>query len=768
MKLIYRIARLELCILFYSPIAWLVMIIFTLQSGVKFIDLLKDRVDYIQRGVALNKLTFSIFSAANSNYLFHSVIDNLYLYIPLITMGLISKELSSGSIKLLLSSPINFPKIVIGKYLAMVTYGLILCVVLGFFMLAGGYAISSFDYGLVLSGILGLFLLICSYSAIGLFISSLTSYQVVAAIGTFAVIALLNFIGNLWQNVPVINEIVYWLSMSGRADQMISGLISSKGILYFLIVILLFVSVTIMKLSSGKNSISPLIKTGRYGLVILAAMLLGYITSRPTLTIYYDMTATQSQTLTRESQKVVKLLREHPLTMTTYVNIFSAMIDESGLPKHHNKNFRQLENYVRFLPHLKMDYVYFYDTIPSNPDIYKNNPGLSAKELGQKVAASYGLKFEDVLSPDEIKERIDLSAENNQYVRHLEYNGKTTFLRMFDDFEHYPSQKEISSALKKLVTNPPKVAFVSGRGERNFAKNDWDYRYAITARETNRNSLINNGFNVSKLILEDQIVQDDLVTLVIADPKMAYNQKEMEKIIQYIEKGGNLLIMAEPDNRIHLEPLMEYLGIQFVPGQLTQENKDFLPDFILGEVPESALILSPSNNLKAHIDRKIPVSMPGAMGLKYQENGKFHIIPLIVTNKSTSNSLENNDPEDVYTLTAFENQNKKGLPIAVALQRKIQNKTQRIVVAGDADFMSNVEYSRRNVYTMNRKAFILGLFRWLSNDTSPVNADYHLGNDNQIKIGAKDIQWLRVIFLGILPGLILALGSLILIMRKRK
>ena len=149
MRLIYRIARHELSILFYSPIAWLVLIVFIMQGGIKFIDLLQNRAEYLQRGVPLSSITLTIFSYPNSNYLLHSVIDNLFLYIPLLTMGLISRELNSGSIKLLLSSPINFPKIVIGKYLAMVIYGFILCVILGLFMLAGGYAISYFDYGLV-------------------------------------------------------------------------------------------------------------------------------------------------------------------------------------------------------------------------------------------------------------------------------------------------------------------------------------------------------------------------------------------------------------------------------------------------------------------------------------------------------------------------------------------------------------------------------------------------------------------------------------------
>ena len=93
-------------------------------------------------------------------------------------MGLMSRELSSGSIKLLYSSPVTNKQIVLGKYLAMMLYGLLLMAILSIFVIYSAFAIKSFDFICVLAGLLGLYLLTCAYSAIGLFMSSLTSYQV--------------------------------------------------------------------------------------------------------------------------------------------------------------------------------------------------------------------------------------------------------------------------------------------------------------------------------------------------------------------------------------------------------------------------------------------------------------------------------------------------------------------------------------------------------------------------------------------------------------
>lgn len=104
MKTIWKIAKAELNTLFCSPIAWLILIIFAFQAGLTFSDLISDQLRYL----ALNYRPYNLTSALLLGYsgVYSSMQDNLYLYIPLLTMGLMSKEYSSGSIKLLYSSPL--------------------------------------------------------------------------------------------------------------------------------------------------------------------------------------------------------------------------------------------------------------------------------------------------------------------------------------------------------------------------------------------------------------------------------------------------------------------------------------------------------------------------------------------------------------------------------------------------------------------------------------------------------------------------------------
>ena len=122
---------------------------------------------------------------------------NPVFYIPLLTMNMISRDLSGGTIKLLQSAPLRNAEIVLGKYLALMVFGLAMMGVLLFYVLFGVCTIQNIDFPYVLTGMLGLYLLLCAYAAIGLFVSSLTSYQVMAAFGTLFILAMFNYVGGV-------------------------------------------------------------------------------------------------------------------------------------------------------------------------------------------------------------------------------------------------------------------------------------------------------------------------------------------------------------------------------------------------------------------------------------------------------------------------------------------------------------------------------------------------------------------------------------------
>ena len=306
MKTTIRIALAELRSLFCSPIAWLILVIFAFQSGLAFSDAIGRQIQSQAMGYGLWGATSGMFTGWMG--IFPGLLGNLYLYIPLLTMGLMSREYSSGSIKLLYSSPVTNTQIILGKYLSMLVYALLLIAVLLLFLVFCALTVEHFDYPFAFTGLLGILLLTCAYAAIGLFMSTLTAYQVVAAVGTLTLLALLNYIGNVGQDIAFVRDITYWLSLSGRSDSLIEGMICSQDVLYFFIVIVLFLVLSILKLKFARTSVKPAVKWMQYTLTVCVALLVGYTTTRPKLMGYYDATATKANTLTPESQEVMKQL----------------------------------------------------------------------------------------------------------------------------------------------------------------------------------------------------------------------------------------------------------------------------------------------------------------------------------------------------------------------------------------------------------------------------------------------------------------------------
>ena len=157
LKIIMRIARTDLAILFYSPIAWFILIVFSFLTTASFTSLMENIVtDYDLSGgkeVSLSGICF-----LGSYGFLSSVVSNIYIYIPLLTMGLISRETASGSIKLAYSSPVTSSQIVLGKYLAAIGFGCCLMLVPIASAIYGSLVIPSFDWAPVLVALLGLYL----------------------------------------------------------------------------------------------------------------------------------------------------------------------------------------------------------------------------------------------------------------------------------------------------------------------------------------------------------------------------------------------------------------------------------------------------------------------------------------------------------------------------------------------------------------------------------------------------------------------------------
>lgn len=812
MKLIYKIAKAELRNLFYSPIAWFLTIAFMVQCALSYTKLINNYASQQEMGGMglnyMNQLTYNVFTSPYG--LFGGIMQNLYLYIPLLTMGLISREINGGTISLLYSSPIKIREIVFGKYLAMLVYSLVLLFVIGIFMAAGVFDIKSADNGMLLAAALGFYLLLCAYSAIGLFMSSLTSYQIVAAVSTFVMIGALSYIGTLWQGIDFVRDLTYFLSLSGRTHHMLGGLITTKDVIYFLVIIYIFLGLTIYKLQSGRETKKWYVSAGRYVAIVISALAIGYITSRPSLIGYWDTTENQDNTLTPNAQKIIKELGDDKLVVTSYSNFLDNYY-WFGLPEQRNAYLDRWESYLRFKPDIEFHYVNYYDMpLALGYNLFEGYKGKTLKQIVEQRAKGSDVDMSMFKTPEQIQKEVDLKPELNRYVMKLSYKGKSTYLRVFNDQMVWPGESEVSAAFKRLLqANMPVVAFVAGDGERKTGKKgDREYK-TVTTEKTFRYALINQGFNVDTLTLSTQDIPDNVKALVIADPQSALSAAAIQKIQAYVAKGGNLLIAGEPGRQQMLNPLLKTLGVQLTHGMLGQESEDYAPMLVLPHLTKTAIGFSKLLD-KPSIDT-LPVSMNGVSALSYHDTAGFHIEPLLMTKGGlVRNTMKRNPDLDLVNSKDDANEGttrsvqvmsvggggfatavpmavgdvKKGakktikslvdkntsneiFATALALTRKINGKEQRIFISGDADFLSNSELGRNNPQTINFY-FSTAIFSWLDYGQFPVNTMRPDAEDNRVTVSTAHVSFLKIVYIYLLPGLILVFAAAFLIRRKRK
>ena len=760
-----RLMKTELRVLFFSPIAWIVLIVFVFQAGMSYCNVL----EFDMRNVAMGKNAYNLTYYLVCGYggVYAKMLESLYLYIPMLTMGVMSRELSSGSIKLLYSSPVSNLQIVLGKYLAMVAYSLILILLLLIPMFFTIFSIKDADIPFMCTGLLGVFLTICSYAAIGVFMSTITKYQVVAAIGTFIILAILNFIGGVGQDISFIRDITYFLAISGRSKVFLEGLICSKDVIYFLLVIFMFLAFTLICLR-GERLKKSILKTSMcYWIVFILVLLVGYISSRPKSLIYYDATANKRNTLSEYSQKVIDQL-DGKLSLTTYVNL----LDDTwsiGLPKMRNIDKGRFDKYVRFIPDLDIKYIYYYGkgTNSHYDDIYK---GLSCRERMRKVCEGYGYDSTQFITAEDVNMIDDISAENGRFVRVFNLDkGQKSFLRLYEDNRVHPSEREITTALKTLVDKAPVVAFVAGHGERDC--DDFGEKgYGIFAtNRTFRYALINQGFQIRKVSLE-QSIPTDVDILVISDMKVPLKPGEYMNYCSFLDRGGNIVILGEPGKQANMNLLLEKLGLKFSDGILVSPSKEFSDEIVISSITGKASDVSPS--LGAFARKGGKVVSPSACVVEVTDSTKgFKLSPVLISPEK-GGWLEH-ETTDFFNqksvLNARIGEVEKAYPVMLYLTRSfVERGEQRIFVVGDADCISMKELSggRAGVECLNFN-LVTEMFRCLSYDEYPINTSWARMTDDELYLSLESLVWCKIM-LAWVPALFLMVGSITFLIRRKR
>ncbi len=232
---ILAIMKKELQSYFFSPVAYIVFAAFLLIVGYLFWVIL-----IASKAASLEPMLY------NAAFL-------LLVASPVLTMRLVSEEKKNKTIELLLTSPISPAEIICGKFLAsMVLYLILFVLTIQYPIIISRYS-SNFDLGPVYCGYIGLILLGASFISVGLFASTISENQIVAAMTSFGILVLFWIFG--WAKAAMDNEFGQMLgnlSLFDRYADFLRGILDTGNIIFFVIFTMIWLFLATRVLESDR------------------------------------------------------------------------------------------------------------------------------------------------------------------------------------------------------------------------------------------------------------------------------------------------------------------------------------------------------------------------------------------------------------------------------------------------------------------------------------------------------------------------------------
>ncbi len=255
MKNALTIAGKELAGYFVQPVAYVVMTVFLLLSGFFFFNLLRYFNVLLQAYMAMQNA--AVLNRLNLNErviqpLLHNMSIVLVILVPAITMRSFAEEKRSGTYEFLLTAPVRTGEIVAGKFIAAAAFMLIMVALAGLFPLILVF-FGNPEIGPMVSGWIGLAFLAVSFVSIGLFTSSLTQNQIIAAITCFGALLLLFVISWPAQaGGTTFAGLLQYLSLPDHFSQMVTGILDTSDVIYFLSLIFVALFLTQRSVESAR------------------------------------------------------------------------------------------------------------------------------------------------------------------------------------------------------------------------------------------------------------------------------------------------------------------------------------------------------------------------------------------------------------------------------------------------------------------------------------------------------------------------------------
>lgn len=585
-------------------------------------------------------------------YVLQSIVFTFIVTIPILTMRTLSEERKNKTDQLILTAPVSVGKIVLGKFLALATVLFVPTAFMGIlplFLMQGG----AFQLGVSYASVLGFFLYGCLALAVGLFLSSLTESVVIAAVLSFGALFLgyiMPGISNLLTTTgtsPVtaaIGKVLSCFDMVSRFDTLSSGYFELEAVVYYLTAIALALFCTAQTIQKRRYNVAGGgLKVGAYsvtGIILMIVLTievnlgLNYV---PEQYSSFDLTENRLYALTDETKTFLSGLSED---ITIYV-----LAEEGAGDADFSKT---LERMADQSGHIKIKYV----SPAKNPNFYQNYTDT------QPSAGSL------IVEGEKRSTVVDYGDIYTYEMDYSTYSYQTT---------GYDGEGQTVSAIAYVTTEDMPVFYaIGGHGELELEEKFVN----IIAKE-------NASYETLMLYSVDEI-PEDAQGVILNAPTSDYSKEDAEKIIAYLQKGGNVLIvstMAEGE-MTNFNRILSFYGITEIDGTIVEQDRNYYyqnPYYLFPEIASAEVTAPLADGL---------VFAPFSKGFSYdEETDEIHYTPLLTTSDSAFSKTAITDNSD-YSKGANDVDGPFSVSVEVKKSLEDGGSSHAFVVGGESLFTS--------------------------------------------------------------------------------
>ncbi len=650
--------------------------------------------------------------------------------VPVLTMRILAEERKNKTDQLILTAPVSVGKIVSAKFLAMgsiFTIAVAVIAVTPLILSAFGSVPLAENY----VGLLGFWLYGLACIAVGMFVSSLTESQVIAAVVSFALLFLgymMNSICNLISTSEnVLTKILGCYDLTGRLDNFFAGMFDIGGIIYYLTLIAVFLFLTVQSIQKRRWSMSVkklklgVFSTGMIAFGMALAVFVNLIAgAMPATWMQLDATSQKIYSLTSDTTDMLSKLQED-------VNIYVLAAKDAA----DSTVAKTLERYQAGSSHVKVEYK-DPAKYPNFYASYTDNTSITQNSL--------------IVVSDKRNKVINYS---NLYESSMDYNTYSTTTTGYD------AEGQITSAIQYVVSdNMPVVYALEGHNETGLA----DGFQEVIEKANITLETIN--------LLNYNEIPADAAALIINGPTSDFSTDDAAKVSTYLKNGGKAFItlgFTEQEMTNFYSILSEY-EVTVAAGMVMETDTNYYyqqPYYLLPEVKSTTLTSGAADNY---------VFAPSALGLQYpqaseEDESAITYDELLTTSDSAYSKV------DVVNLTTLDKEEGDiDGPFAIGLDITKQNEDNsqtKLVIYSCVGIFEN---SADQMVSGNNSKLFSGTMNTLvsSNEDETAVIPVKSFEDATVTVSTTVMQFGAVIGIVVLPVMLLIVGIVIWLRRRKR